>query len=172
MTSGKTAKRLKKPALETDSYRIWDGRDIPANELEKLQGTCLEVHAGERIHEVLSLDLGQRGVVRILSKERIKDGRINCLGKLERSDGKCSVLGPDQWLTLKQYDEVVQLLRAEYGEERISVIPGGEIHANVSRAVGSGRKKVSGRQRQGAESSSAETGSGRYKSRGGDCHEG
>ena len=172
MTSGKTAKRLKRPVLETDSYRIWDGRDIAADELEKLRGTCLEVHPGERIHEVLSLDLGQRGIVKILSKERIKDGRIGCMGKLERPDGKCSILGPDQWLTLRQYDEVVRLLRAEYGEERISVVPGRDIHANVSRAVGGRRKKGSGRQRRGAESSSAETGLGRFKSRGGDCHEG
>lgn len=93
MTGGKTAERTDKPAVETDSYRIWDGRYIPAKERRKLKRICLEVHPGERVNEVLSLDLGRRGTVKILSKERIKDGRINCLVKLEKPGASAACCG-------------------------------------------------------------------------------
>jgi len=128
-----------KPAVETDRYRIWHGENITNEEKKRIQQIILSVNPGERIHEVVVLDIGNGSVIKILSKERDKDGRINAFIKIERSTGKCNVMKSDEWVTMERYNGTMNLLKSLLGEDKVLVTSGEEIHAGI--AYMSSRKK-------------------------------
>lgn len=76
----------------------------------------------------------------------------------------------DEWLNREKYDGIVSLLKAEYGQDRISVVRGDDIHASLSKIPGLGKGRL--RKDRGATRSSVDPARATLKSKGDDWHGG
>jgi len=137
-----TDKKSDKPLVETDSYRIWGGNHIPPEEQEKMKQITLSVCPGERVHNIVVIDLGGGYVLKVLSKVRDKDGRINVLLKLEKPMNRCSVMRSDEWVTKDRYDELLGVLKKELPVSNISVTSGEEVHVGIGYMLHAKKKKT------------------------------
>ena len=142
MNSKETDKQSDKPLVETNSYRIWPGNHIPPEEREKMEQITLSIHPGERIHNVVVIDLGGGYALKVLSKVRDKDGRINVLLKLEKPMNRCSVMKSDEWVTKDRYDELLGVLKKELPINNIPVTSGEEVHVGIGYAARRGRENA------------------------------
>jgi len=86
-----------------------------------MEQITLSIHPGERIHNVVVIDLGGGYALKVLSKVRDKDGRINVLLKLEKPMNRCSVMKSDEWVTKDRYDELLGVLKKELPINNIPV---------------------------------------------------
>ena len=135
------------------------------------RGITLTIRPGEQVHEALVLDLGGAGTLKVLSKERMGDGRISIILKHQEPCGKVRVVRPRTWLSRAEYDEVFGPLRDCLGKGGQPVIPGAEIEAGVSRVAEKWRRKGCSR-RGGAEGSPARPDQQAREAQGGDGHGG
>ena len=135
MSRKKPKREEERPVVETDSYRIWDGRGISPKEGKELKNVCLGIYPGERIHEALVFSLGPDSGLKIVSKEREKDGMIRVLVKVDKSDGTCDVLKLKGWITKAEYDRVVGAAKALIGEVRMARTPGEDFHVGLAHAM-------------------------------------
>jgi hypothetical protein len=142
------------PDLETEAFRIWKARPASADEQERVKAMTLAVGDGEKIHEALVIDLGDGYTVKILSKERAKDGLLNVLIKAEHPNGRVSVVRSDDWMTKEAYGTMASMVREAVDAGRISLTRGEDIQAGVEQ-VGALRGKGSGEggERRGTPSS-------------------
>ena len=114
----KNKKTDKQPEEETKSFQI-KARKASALELGKLKGETLFINPGERIHKVVILELGNGDVTKVLSKIRDKDGWIDILAKNRRPTGQETVMKADKWVTEKDYDKLIAILKKDEGVREI-----------------------------------------------------
>jgi hypothetical protein len=124
-----------KPALETEHYRIWDARGMTKEEQEEAKRVSLGVYDGERIHGIVTFSIGAGLIVKVLSKQRISDGRLNVLIRLDKPDGRCTIMRCEEWITLEQYNNLVSAMKKEFGEGCATVIKGEDLHIGLSHAI-------------------------------------
>jgi len=172
MKSKRTTQEKDPPLLETDSYRIWDGKGLSPKERSLAKKISLEVHPGERVHQVVALSLEGGTTVKALSKERIKDGRIKVLLRFEQPDGKIGVIGSDVWIDRETYDQLVRFLRRTAGDGRVSVICGEDIHVGLAGVLGRAKRERAKKGNQGPEGSLPHAGAPVSDVQGGDNHGG
>ena len=134
----------KEPSVETDAFRIWKAGPVSAEEKAWVEDTSLSIREGEKIHEAVVVNLGGGYTVKLLSKERKKDGLLELLTKAEAPDGSVNVVRSDGWLTREQYNALVAVVREVVGNGCMSVIRGEDIEAGVEQ-VGGRREKDAGR---------------------------
>jgi len=133
--SKKSDKQSDKPLVETDSYRIWSPKHYPAGERKEIEQITLGVHPGERIHNIVVIDLGSGCVLKVLSKARDTDGCINVFLKLEKPFNKCSIIRSDEWITKNSYDKLLNVLKKELGENNVSITSGEDVHVGIAFAT-------------------------------------
>ena len=122
----------KKPTVETDSYRIWPGKHISVKKRKKIEQLTLSVHPGERVHKIVVMELGAGFAMKVLSKVRDKDGKINVLIKLEKPENKCNVIRLDKWITENSYNQLLDVLKKGLGAINIMTTSGEEVHAGIA----------------------------------------
>lgn len=146
MKDRKIAKQFDKPDVETDSYRIWKADHIPVEKRKKIEQETLSVKPGERIHQVVVLEFSGGYTVKVLSKVRDKDLRINVFVKIGTSMGKWSAVKCGKWITRDEYDEFVTSfkngLRAALGAFEMRTVNGEEVHIGVAYAARSDESKT------------------------------
>ena len=59
--------------LGIDSYEVRQAGSLTAEEIERLKETCLVIGEGERLHEIVTNDLGGGRVVTVLSRSSMAD---------------------------------------------------------------------------------------------------
>lgn len=160
------------PLLEPGSYRLWDGRGLSAEERVAAKKITLGAGAGERVHEIVVLDAGGGCIVKVLSKERIKDERINVLFRVEEPGDKVSILPCKRWKSRSDYEQVIGVLKNIVREDRVAVIPGEDIHGGLAEVLGRPRKQHGAETKEEPEGSSADPGTGAIEEQGGDSHGG
>jgi len=128
----KAAAWPEKPVVETDRYRIWAGENISAKKRKKMEQLTLQVHTGERIHKIVVMELIEGSAMKVLSKVRDKDRKINVLIKFEKPDNKCSVLRPHEWITEDSYKRMLGMLKKGLGIINIMTTSGEEVHAGIA----------------------------------------
>jgi hypothetical protein len=121
-----------KPVVETDRYRIWAGEEISAKKRKKMEQLTLQVHPGERIHKIVVMELIEGHAIKVLSKVRDKDGKINVLVKFEKPENKCSVLRLHEWITENSYNRMLDTLKKGLGVVNIMTTSGEEVHAGIA----------------------------------------
>ena len=131
MSSEETDDQSDKPLVETDSYRIWGGNHIPPEEQEKMKQLTLSINPGEKVHNIVVMDLGGGYTLKVLSKIRDKDGLINVLLKLEKPMNRSSVIRSDDWVTKEKYDKLLGVLKKELPVNNVSVTSGEEVHVGI-----------------------------------------
>ena len=175
MESSKSGGLNEEPILESESFRIWKARPGSDEEHRRMKEVSLAVGDGEKVHEVLILDLGDGQTVKLLSKERMEDGLVNVLMKAEEPSSKVSILRSDDWMTKERYGVMVAIVKEAIGPGHMSVIRGEDIQAGVEQ-VGCGGGKGSGeRAEERGTRSPADRGAPRgppLNKRGGDSHGG
>ena len=108
----KNNKTDKQPEEETKSFQI-KARKASAQELGKLKGETLFINPGEQIHKVVILELGNGDVTKVLSKIRDKDNLIYILAKNKRPTGQETAMKADKWVTEKDYDKFIAILKKD-----------------------------------------------------------
>jgi len=122
----------KKPTVETDSYRIWAGKHISAKKRKKIEGMTLCVNDGERVHDIVVMELVEGHTLKVLSKVRDKDQKINVLVKFEKPTDRCSVIKLDKWITENSYNQLLDALKKGLGAINIMTTSGEEVHAGIA----------------------------------------
>ena len=122
----------KKPTVETDSYRIWAGKHISAKKRKKIEGMTLCVNDGERVHNIVVMELVEGHILKVLSKVRDKDQKINVLVKFEKPIDRCTVIRLDKWITEDEYNQLLGALKQGLGAINIMTISGEEVHAGIA----------------------------------------
>jgi len=108
----KNKKTDKQPEEETKSFQI-KARKTSAQELGKLKGETLFINPGERIHKVVILEFGNGDVTKVLSKIRDKDSLIYILVRNKRPTGQETAMKADKWVTEKDYDKFIAILKKD-----------------------------------------------------------
>ena len=129
------------PALETETYRTWGAKAFSPKEREALKQTCLGIYPGERIHEAVVFNVRKDHVLKVLSKERIRDGRISVVLKFESSGDRCRVFKPKGWIKRDRYDRFMGRVRKLLGERECLVTPGEDFHIGLAQVLGHNEKK-------------------------------
>ena len=111
-------KNNKQPDEETKLFQI-KARKTSALELGKLKGETLFINPGEQIHKVVILELGNGDVAKVLSKICDKDGLVYILVKNERQTGEETAMKADKWVTEKDYDKFIAVLKKDEGVREI-----------------------------------------------------
>jgi len=122
----------KKPTVETDSYRIWSGEHISARKHKIIEGITLCVNDGERVHNIVVMELVEGHTLKVLSKVRDKDQKINVLFKFEKPTDRCSVIKLDKWITGDEYSRLLDALKKGLGVINIMTTSGEEVHAGIA----------------------------------------
>lgn len=122
----------KKPTVETDSYRIWSGEHISAKKRKKIEGMTLCVNDGERVHNIVVMELVEGCTLKVLSKVRDKDQKIKVLVKFEKPTDRCSVSKLDKWITENSYNQLLHVLKKGLGAINIMTTSGEEVHAGIA----------------------------------------
>ena len=122
----------KKTTVETDSYRIWAGEHISAKKRKKIEGMTLCVNEGERVHNIVVMELVEGHTLKVLSKVRDKDQKINVLVKFEKPTDRCSVIKLDKWITENSYNQLLDVLKKGLGAINIMTTSGEEVHAGIA----------------------------------------
>jgi len=139
---GKRKERSRdKPVLETDQYRIWDAQGTSKAEEKELKQMCLAVYDGERIHEIVVFNITQERTMKVLSKERISDGKIKVLVKIDKPDNRCSVIRCEAWITQQEYSGLKSAMKKQFGEHCATVISGENLHVGLSHVMDTIEKK-------------------------------
>ena len=128
----KAKARDKKPTVETDSYRIWAGKHISAKKRKKIEGMTLCVNDGERVHNIVVMELVEGHTLKVLSKVRDKDQKINVLVKFEKPTDRCSVIKVDKWVPEEEYRQLLEALKKGLGAINIMTTSGEEVHAGIA----------------------------------------
>ena len=121
-----------KPVVETDRYRIWAGEQISSKKRKKMERLTLQVHPGERIHKIVVMELIEGYAMKVLSKIRDKDEKINVLVKFEKPENKCIVLRLHEWITEDSYNRMFNTLKNGLGIINIMTTSGEEVHAGIA----------------------------------------
>jgi len=124
-----------KPLLETETYRMWDASGMTKKEQEEAKKVSLGVFEGERIHEIVAFSIRAGLIVKVISKQRIRDERINVLVRLDRPDGKCTIMRCDSWITLEQYSSLVSGMKKRFGQGYATMIKGEDLHVGLSHVI-------------------------------------
>jgi hypothetical protein len=135
MKGKKKSQGQDKPILETETYRMWDATSMTKEEQEEAKMVSLGVYDGERIHEIVTFSIGTGLIVKVLSKQRISDGRLKFLVRMDRTDGGCRVMRCEEWITLEQYNSLVSAMKKEFGEGCATVIKGEDLHIGLSHVI-------------------------------------
>lgn len=122
----------KKPAVETDSYRIWAGEHISPKKRKKIEKMTLCVNDGESVHNIVVMELVEGHTLKVLSKVRDKDQKINVLVKFEKPTGRCTVIRLDKWITEDEYSQLLDALKKGLGAINIMTTSGEEVHAGIA----------------------------------------
>ena len=126
----KSTKNNNQPDSQTKWFRII-ARKSSAQELEELRDGTLFINPGERIHKVVILEFDDGNTARVLSKIRDKDGRINVLVKNKRSTGEETVSGSDTWITEKDYDKLIAVIKKDKDVREVMNADNEQIHKDV-----------------------------------------
>jgi len=131
----KSTKTNSRPDSETKWFRIV-ARKSSAQELEELRDGTLFINPGERIHKVVILEFDDGNTARVLSKIRDEDSRINVLVKNKRPTGEETVSGSDTWITEKDYDKLIAVIKKDKDVREVMNADSEQIHKDVVRAGG------------------------------------
>jgi hypothetical protein len=134
------AREQDKPVLETETYRLWDAAGMTKEEQEEAKKVSLGVAEGERIHEIVTFGVGAGLIIKVISKQRISDGLLKVLIRIDKPDGRCSVIRYKAWIPLEQYDSLVSDMKKELGAGRATVVKGEELHIGLSQVIKSLQK--------------------------------
>ena len=134
----KNKKTDKQPDEETKWFQI-KARKASAQELGKLKGETLSINPGEQIHKVVILELGNGDVTKVLSKIRNRDGLIYILVKNRRPTGQETAMKANKWVTGKDYDKLIAILKKDDGVREILNSSSEEIYASLKEFVGLNR---------------------------------
>ena len=126
----KNKKADKQPDVKTKSFQI-KARKASAHELEKLKGETLFINPGEKIHKVVILEFDNGDVTKILSKIRDKDSLIYILVKNRRPTGQETVMKADKWVTEKDYDKLIAILKKDESVREILNTGSEEIYKDL-----------------------------------------
>ena len=126
----KNKKTDKQPDEETKSFQI-KATKCSAEELEKLKGETLFINPGEQIHKVVILELGNGDVTKVLSKIRNRDGLIYILVRNKQPAGKEMVMKSDKWVTEKDYDKLIAILKKDESVREILNTGSEEIYKDL-----------------------------------------
>ncbi len=111
-------------------FRIVARKSSP-QELEELRDGALFINPGERIHKVVILEFDDGNTARVLSKIRDKDGRINVLVKNKRPTGEETASGSDAWITEKDYDKLIAVIKKDKDVREVMNADSEQIHKDV-----------------------------------------
>jgi len=170
MTDKHAERQADEPLLETDSYRIWDGKSLSREERSEAKRISLAVGLGERVHEIVVFELGGGCTLKALSKQRIKDGRINVLCRVEKPGGRMAVLPSDEWMSQARYERIIGALKAMAGEEPVTVVRGEDIHVGLAEVGRRPQREDGAEAKEESEGSSPGPRKGAVEERGGDSH--
>ena len=131
----KSTKNNNRPDSATKWFRII-ARKSSAQELEELRDGALFINPGERIHKVVILEFDDGNTARVLSKIRDEDGRINVLVKNKRPTGEETVSESDTWITEKDYDKLIAVLKKDKDVREVMNADSEQIHKDVVRDGG------------------------------------
>ena len=123
----KSTKNNNEPDSKTKWFRII-ARKSSAQELEELRDGTLFINRGERIHKVVILGFDDGNTARVLSKIRDEDNRINVLVKNKRPTGEETASGSDTWITEKDYDNLIVLIKKDKDVHEVMNAGSEEIH--------------------------------------------
>ncbi len=126
----KNTKSNNQPDSQTKWFRII-ARKSSAQELEELRDGTLFINPGERIHKVVILEFDDGNTARVLSKIRDKDSRINVLVKNKRPTGEETASGSDTWITEKDYDKLIAVIKKDNDVHEVMNADSEQIHKNV-----------------------------------------
>ncbi len=126
----KSTKNNNEPDAETRWFRII-ARKSSAQELEELRDGTLFINPGERIHKVVILEFDDGNTAKVLSKIRDEDNRINVLVKNKRPTGEETVSGSDTWITEKDYDKLIAVIKKDKDVREVLNADSGQIHKDV-----------------------------------------
>lgn len=135
MKGNRKGQRAEKPVLETDDYRMWDATSMTEEEQEEAKKVSLAVFEGERVHEIVAFSIGAGLIVKVLSKQRISDGRIKVLIRLDKPDGRCTIVRCEEWTTHEKYNSLVNDMKKHFGGDCATVIKGEELHIGLSHVI-------------------------------------
>jgi hypothetical protein len=121
-----------KPVVETDSYRIWPGKHISAEKQKKMEKLTLSASEGERVHNIVVMELVEGDILKVLSKVRDTDQKINVLIKFETPTDRCTVIRVGKWISENGYSQLLDALKRGLGAINITTTSGEEVHAGIA----------------------------------------
>ena len=120
----------KQPDCEAKWPRIVAKKSSAQEPLELSEGT-LCINPGERIHRAVILEFDDGNTAKVLSKIRDQDGRINVLVKNKRPTGGETVSESDTWITEKDYEKFIAVLKKDKDIHEVLNISSEQIHKDV-----------------------------------------